>query len=74
MGDQAADEGREKEADCKDTMTATKTAAALFLNKCCGSFLRGYEGIHHDIVAEASGHDEEVENFVGAEELMLCIE
>ena len=29
MGDQTADKGREKEADCKDTMTATKTAAAL---------------------------------------------
>ena len=30
--------------------------------------------IHENKVAEASGHDEEVENFEGAEELMLCIE
>lgn len=74
MGDQAADEGREKEADCKDTMTATKTAAALFLNKCCGSFLCGYKGIHHDIVAEASGHDEKMEDLVGTEVLVAGVE
>ena len=30
--------------------------------------------VHEDEVTEASGHDEEVENFVGAEELMLFIE
>ena len=74
MGDQTADKGREKEADCKDTMTATKTAAALFLNKCCGSFLCGYEGIHYDIMAEASGHDEEMEDLVGTEVLVAGVE
>lgn len=55
-------------------MTATKTAAALFLNKCCGSFLCGYKGIHHDIVAEASGNDEKMEDLVGTEVLVAGVE
>lgn len=36
--------------------------------------LLSHIAVHEDEVTEASGHDEEVENFVGAEELMLCIE
>ena len=35
--------------------------------------LLSYIAVHEDEVTEASGHNEEVEYFVGAEELMLCI-
>ena len=36
--------------------------------------LLSHIAVHEDEVTEAPGHDEEVENFVGAEELMLFIE
>ena len=36
--------------------------------------LLSHIAVHEDELTEASGHDEEVENFVGAEELMLFIE
>lgn len=36
--------------------------------------LLSHIAVHENKMTEASGHDEEVENFVGAEELMLCIE
>ena len=63
--DQTADKGREKEADCKDTMTATKTAAAL-KNKCCGSF--------YAATKEYIYHDEEMEDLVGTEVLVAGVE
>ena len=36
--------------------------------------LLSHIAVHEDEVTEAPGQDEEVENFVGAEELMLFIE
>ena len=78
MGDQSKlTEGRQKKKlIVQDTMTATRnTGRSTFSsNKCCGSFLRGYEGVHHDIVAEASGHDEEMEDLVGTEVLVAGVE
>ena len=37
-------------------------------------FLCGDERIHHDIMTEASGHDEEMEDLVGTEVLVAGIE
>ena len=46
----------------------SKTDAAAHFSLC------GYKRIHYDIMTEASGHDEEMEDLVGTEVLVAGVE